>query len=980
MKKTLKKLLVCILIVLVLNNFFFNNISFAADDPFGEWLADMLGAVVGLLTWPVRMIALACAWAIDGVTTNIALLEGYVDENGNIVESNPYGADEFDTLTPFHILFNKIALLDVNFFNILDNGSVVSTIRNSIAGWYYVMRMIAAAILLCILIYVGIRMAITTIASDKAAYKKMLVDWVCSLALIFVLQYIILFTFAVNEAFIKALSSVSNSTELVNAMQNIKVISKGISAASIAATIVFCMLTAQTLALLFSYFKRMLKVAFLIIIAPLITLTYSIDKMGDGKAQALNTWLKEFVYTVLLQTFHCIIYTVFVGMALTILQEGEITRLSQLLDVDQDSITIAGSILAIFCVKFTKDAEEILGKIFDFKGSTGDSSIGAGMLASAAVFKGAGSIGKGARNAINGVRNLNLGGQMRNLKVAAIATKAAMFGVKENGQKVHMDSNEALDYANAKVTDKEAAKQEKKNARGKYGISATNTKYEEAVNKKAQKLMESSGMTERLAKATARSQIAQKAKQYKKDKFNERHKTIGGVRGTVSHLREAGRTFRKTETAKFLNDMGKATFAMGVGTFAGSAQYGVKGDMFSAITMGAGMMKGTQELLKTSTTTLKDRAHDLFEGADISNKEEAENEMNMVRALSPILGDNTELQKQLDELLKFVENALGGDKDTANSVKTTIKNTVAKSIKENPRMKTPDLMEQVKNGLAGLVGKNGEKGILTPEQLSGITSAGGFNAGVSSVIQMQRRKELHDLMDNGKQLGFNEDTFARIVSSGYQGVSSSSSSDSQIMLDSESGFRGTKSIVDGVVKDGESITNENIDSIVEGRTEAGLGEIRRELQKAIDDLEAERIAALQNMDTESANAIKQKIEEIQGSIGTIDGYVKENNIAPALERYKADYESARERLQAELETAKQQANETAKNKATAEAQRKFDAEVVKIRQEAQAHIAKLEQDFGRQIKEGAVFKKEGIYTSEFSETLDGLKTSGEHKN
>ena len=62
MKKTLKKLLICILIALIINNFFFNNISFAADDPFGEWLADMLGAVVGLLTWPIRMVALACAW------------------------------------------------------------------------------------------------------------------------------------------------------------------------------------------------------------------------------------------------------------------------------------------------------------------------------------------------------------------------------------------------------------------------------------------------------------------------------------------------------------------------------------------------------------------------------------------------------------------------------------------------------------------------------------------------------------------------------------------------------------------------------------------------------------------------------------------------------------------------------------------------------------------------------------------------------
>ena len=31
-------------------------------------------------------------------------------------------------------------------------------------------------------------------------------------------------------------------------------------------------------------------------ISPLISITYSIDKIGDGKSQALNTWLKEFIY------------------------------------------------------------------------------------------------------------------------------------------------------------------------------------------------------------------------------------------------------------------------------------------------------------------------------------------------------------------------------------------------------------------------------------------------------------------------------------------------------------------------------------------------------------------------------------------------------------------------------------------------------------------------------------------------------------
>ncbi len=41
----------------------------------------------------------------------------------------------------------------------------------------------------------------------------------------------------------------------------------------------------------------------LIIIAPLITITYSMDKMKDGQAQALNTWMREFMFNVLIQPF-----------------------------------------------------------------------------------------------------------------------------------------------------------------------------------------------------------------------------------------------------------------------------------------------------------------------------------------------------------------------------------------------------------------------------------------------------------------------------------------------------------------------------------------------------------------------------------------------------------------------------------------------------------------------------------------------------
>lgn len=756
MKRTLKKLLVCILIVLMINNFFFNNISLADDGGFGEWLADMMGTVVGLLTWPIRMIALACAWAIDGVTRNVALSQGAVDEFGNIVEGTYYN---IEMLTPFDIFFNRVAILDVNFFNVDTSNDIITTMRNSIAGWYYVMRTIAAAILLCVFIYVGIRMAITTIASDKAAYKKMLVDWICSLALIFLLQYIMLFTFAVNEAFIKALSGVADAQSLCDAMVNIKKLSTGISVNSIAATIVFCMLTVQTIGLLISYINRMLKIAFLVIIAPLITLTYSMDKMGDGKAQALTTWLKEFIYTVLLQTFHCIIYLAFVGMALSILSPDGGATIS-------DDNNLAGVVLAILCIKFTKDAEKILGKIFDFSGSTSDSSLAVGMAASAMALGKAKDIGRGARNAVNGVKNLNIGGRLQTARIEGLAMASFLKGkTNENGEK--MTWAEAKDDATSQITAKDAAKAEKKNAR-KYNVSTKDKGYQKEVSQVANDLMKNTGMTKKLAFATARAQVAKSKRREAKD---SRHPNIAKARGTVSKLNQARKLAMNSETGKAIRGIINSQVAAGIGTFAGAGTYGASGNMFNAFALGAASYKGTQEFFKNSSGTLVDSSQKLLQGFGVTNSAQAENELKTTRAMAPILSDNSEVQRQLDELVKFVEDALGkgdGAKDAARDAKTTIRNTVAKGIKEDPAISNDALMQKVMSALGkreALKGAQiGEDGQATGKTwLEALTASGSLTSGVNDVSNLQRRKELFDVIQGAGNIGLTEDAITRMA-------------------------------------------------------------------------------------------------------------------------------------------------------------------------------------------------------------------------
>ena len=462
-KKVLKKLLVIILIFLVLNNFFINSIyasnvnntnsnnTVTQPNPVIETLEGLLGTVIGLFTWPYRLVATGLAIGFHELMGFLAYgSAGIIDEDGKIA---PVPTDDFSyTITPLDILFNKVAIVDINFFNFPDEAQnpVIYQIREGIATWYYIMRNISIAILLVVLIYVGIRMALATATPEKeAAYKKMLIDWVCSLALVFLLHYIMLFTLNVNSALIGGLSEVQNGDELTEAVKELRLESFKGTVNALACTVVYCYFVIQTLGLLLSYFSRMLKLAFLVIIAPLITLTYSIDKIGDGKAQALSAWLKEFVYTVLIQPFHCIIYMCFINMAFDILNSGAANK------------QIIGAIFAILCMRFTKEAEKILGKIFQFGNYTSESSLNAGLAMAAVAAQKAGGAGKAVRGAVNGAKKIRAAG--RNARIGMVAGTKALFGQRRDADGNKTTFSQRKSTAKAEMQAKALEKENKRN-------------------------------------------------------------------------------------------------------------------------------------------------------------------------------------------------------------------------------------------------------------------------------------------------------------------------------------------------------------------------------------------------------------------------------------------------------------------------------------------------------------------------------------
>lgn len=238
---------------------------------------------------------------------------------------------------------------------------------SNVSKYYVIIRNLSIAILLGVLLYIGIRMAISTVASEEAKYKKMLFDWTISLVLVFMLHFIIVGVFYANYQLVNALSKIAPPTD--NDTMEALFAQALVPGAGMDELIVYGAVTIANLAFAIMYVKRTIVLGFLIIIAPLITITYAIDKIGDGKSQALNTWLREFVFTVIIQPFHCIIYIVFYEAAVkSVANVGDSQDLGKL---------IFAAASAFFMLK----AEGIVKKIFGIQPSGIGDAIGTGAMA-----------------------------------------------------------------------------------------------------------------------------------------------------------------------------------------------------------------------------------------------------------------------------------------------------------------------------------------------------------------------------------------------------------------------------------------------------------------------------------------------------------------------------------------------------------------------------------------------------------------------
>ncbi len=323
---------------------------------------------------------------IDGILGVLLIGErAHISFIGKAMDLVMDSFNNFEKTNISTILFNHVELTDINFFNVDGaTNDTIKTLRTSISSWYLGIRNVAAALLVIVCIYVGIRLAMALTAEEKAKYKQMLMDWIASVLLLFVLHFIMAFVVTANNVIVRAiedglvdamgLESISDLSEQFFTFTWVDPTDGGFQWSFIAGNvnaILYVILQVMTLVFLIMYIKRMVTIAFLIVISPLVTITYSIDKISDGKAQGLNTWLREFAYNVLIQPFQCIIFAALASIACTLAATA----------------TITSGFMALFLLIFIFEAEKLVKHIFHIQSSSLGDAIASAALAAQVAQK-----------------------------------------------------------------------------------------------------------------------------------------------------------------------------------------------------------------------------------------------------------------------------------------------------------------------------------------------------------------------------------------------------------------------------------------------------------------------------------------------------------------------------------------------------------------------------------------------------------------
>lgn len=274
--------------------------------------------------------------------------------------------EETKRYTVEDIIFNRIPILDINFFSDTAAGqsvsedSVVFIIRKTVATWYVAFRNLAVVSLVVIIIYVGIRMALSTIPQGKAKYKQMLIGWVQALLIVLLVHIIMIMIINTNNSVVSLIESAHEKKMIEDGWSEVSIYDTIESRSYdnrvsvwLPALIMYLALVIIFFRFLWVYIKRTFTILILVIIAPFIGAKYAIDSASGKKGNSFRSWLYDFIFNVLIQTVHALVYTSIMTVVISMAFES-----------------LAGYLIALIFMNFILSADEIFRNIFNFDKSS----------------------------------------------------------------------------------------------------------------------------------------------------------------------------------------------------------------------------------------------------------------------------------------------------------------------------------------------------------------------------------------------------------------------------------------------------------------------------------------------------------------------------------------------------------------------------------------------------------------------------------
>ena len=596
--------------------------------------------------------AISTVFGISAPTNTAAVSQAVVKSTIDALSLEDYYLPIYK-ISPQEIFSNQIPALDINFINpntkltesLDEEGKIYNSaeiLRPQIAKWYVALRNFVLIGLMIVLLYIGIRIVISSTSEDRAKYKERIRDWIVAILLVLFMHYIMAFALTATDYIVGAIRGSNQLLGFEFSENNVKAIetATGIDIEPdsdgkyyyytnlmgyarlkqqgnttftwdyIGYTLVYLVLVIFTVMFLIIYLKRVVYMAFLTMIAPLVALTYPIDKITDGQAQAFGMWLKDYIYNLLLQPFHLLLYTMLIGSVM--------------------DLASSNMLYAIVALGFLMPAEQLLRRLFGFEKSDTAGNIMGGVVGGAMLM-----------NAINGIGRIGSLGKKGNRKSDETLgtkgnTKLRLTGRKPDADK-KMSIEELMKNGNKKIEGKDINKTNTKKENNEKDKEKNNRKEAQenttgkGIKDWASNLAPVRFANEKKEKIQKRWEEPKTEKGKKaKDKVIKGAKVLKSAAGTTGHYTaKVGRKVPRAMTKVGLGiTLGTAGVAAGVATgdWSNVGKYGI-----AAAGVGASVGEGVSNIagnVTSSAKTLPSGIRDQYEARRYtkSEREKLQNE------------------------------------------------------------------------------------------------------------------------------------------------------------------------------------------------------------------------------------------------------------------------------------------------------------------------------------------------------------------